>query len=125
MDEAEIFARDRSRYRLHAATFLIGVGGWAATVASAGFLVPAARGWLLVGFAAVLTFSGVLAIVVKRTLFSKHVSESHTDSDGDALMTASVHTDLSPFVTNAVAPYAVLAVGVILLVFSATWGRTG
>lgn len=126
MDEAEAFARDRRRYRLHGATFLVGIGGWVVTMAASSFLLPVARVGASIVFAVVFTISGVLAISVKRTIFSKLVSESDTDSDGDALVTPGIHTgDLSPFVANAIAPYAVLASGLGMLVMSVLLARVG
>lgn len=126
MDEAEAFARDRRRYRLHAATFLIGIVGLTATAASSGFLMPMARVALLVGFSTVLTISGVLAVLVKRTMFSKLPSESHTDSDGDALFPEGFESsDLSRRANDILAPYAVLATGIGALVASVLSLRLG
>jgi hypothetical protein len=121
MDEARALARDRRLYHLHAATLLVGVFGMIASVGLTEIIIPRVALWLAAGFAAVLIVSGVLAIIVKRTLFSKDAEDTHgfdfEGHPGDALETPGIWTtNLNPYFTNAVAPYTVLLVGLIFFV---------
>ena len=117
MDEAKKLARDRRLYHLHAATFILGFLGMVGTEAVPQIFVPGVAHWLAAGFAAIFTTSGVLAIIVQRTLFSKRAEDTRgwdfEGHPGDAIETPGLWTtDYAPF-TNATAPYAVLLVGLV------------
>jgi protein-S-isoprenylcysteine O-methyltransferase Ste14 len=122
VDEAEQLARDRKRYHLHAITFVIGLLGWSGIGVLSAIIEPGPLTWLMVAFSAVLVASGVFAIAVKRTVLSKRANDSDDDDPGDALVTPGIWSgDLWPSFSNAVAPYAVLLVGLALLGFSLIW----
>jgi hypothetical protein len=126
MHEVDAFARDRRRYKLHAATALIGMIGWLGTAALSNMIVPAARAWVLVGFAVLLVVSGALAISVGRTLISKSAHETHgldlEGDPGDAMSTPGLASlNLLPGATNAMAPYGLLIIGLVFLALSLMW----
>jgi hypothetical protein len=122
VDEAEQLALDRRRYHLHAITFVVGVSGWAGIGLLSAIIETGPLTWVMVAFSVVLVASGVFAIAVKRTILSKRVDDTHDDDPGDALATPGIWSgDLWPFFSNAVAPYALLLVGVALLGLSMTW----
>jgi hypothetical protein len=126
MDEAQRLARDRRLYHLHAATLLVGFFGLLASLALTEIIYPRVALWLAIGFAAVLIVSGVLAIMVKRTMFSKDAEDTHgfdfEGHPGDALETPGIWTgNLNAYYTNAVAPYTVLLVGLGFFGFLLFW----
>ena len=76
MNEVKAFAKDRRLYHLHAATFIIGFLGILAAVPMTQIVLdPRVAAWFGVGAAVVFTISGVLAVAVKRTMFSKSAEE--------------------------------------------------
>jgi hypothetical protein len=125
MDEAEQLTRDRRLYHLHAATFIVGLFGLIGAAALSAMTVPRVAIWIAVGFAAILSISGVLAIIVKRTLFSKRAEDTQgfdfEGYPGDAIETPGLWSgDYAPY-ANAVAPYTVLLVGLVFLALLLTW----
>jgi hypothetical protein len=117
MREAKQLSKDRRRYHLHAATFLIAVLGLLGTLVLAKAVEPRVASWIGAGFAALLAISGVFAIAVERTLFSKRAEDTEgfdlEGYPGDAIETPGLwSTDYAPF-ANLFAPYLVLAVGLL------------
>ncbi|MEM6995819.1 MAG: hypothetical protein AAF721_35240 [Myxococcota bacterium] len=123
----EHLGRDRRLYHLHAATFLVGVGGLVLTVVLAGAFEDWVGAALFAGFGLVLVVSGIAAIKVGRTLLSKRVDEDLPgldpyDDDGDALMSPGLWSlDLWPSSSNATAPWAVLMVGLVFAALGSYW----
>lgn len=126
MTEVEEFAKDRRRYRIHAVTALVALPGlplcaWLPRVLDAKVVV-----WIAFALAVTLTISGAFAISVKRTIFSKRADETHgleLDGDhGDAIFSPGLRTlDLWPWFSNAVAPYALFATGLVFSVLLLLW----
>ena len=127
MNEVDAFAEDRRRYRIHAATALVALPGLPLCGFLARIIDDRVVVWIALGFAVMLAVSGAFAISVKRTIFSKRADDTkglELDADpGDALYTPGLWTfDLFPWVSNAVAPYGILASGlvgsILLLVYA-------
>ncbi len=128
-DEADVLAADRRRFRAHSATFIAGVFGWVVVggLTGIGMLAYWAAPWLFIFASLSLVVSGVLAIRLGRTMFSRPIDPELGGldpyaSDGDAFVSEGLWTgNLWPSFSEAGAPVAVLVVGVVFLALSSWW----
>ena len=128
MGEVEEFAKDRRRYRIHAVTACVALPGLPLCTWLPRVLDVKAVVWIAFGFAVLLTVSGAFAISVQRTIFSKRADETRgleLDGDhGDAVYSPGLRTlNLWPWFSNAVAPHAMFAVGLVFSALLLLWSR--
>jgi hypothetical protein len=126
MNEPDELARDRRLYHLHAATLIVGFFGLIGTMILDGVFVPRVTIWVAMGFSVLIAVSGVLAIIVKRTLFSKQADDTDgldfEGHPGDAIETPGIWSgNLSPKYTNTFAPVGVLFLGLAFFGFFLWW----
>lgn len=121
--------RDRLLYRAHVATFLIGVLGVVIVclVTVTGSIALTLSSALIVVASLLVAVSGVLAMIVKRTLFTPKADAAlgaldSYESDGDSLMANGAwQLDLWGNYTRATTPLAILLVGLVFMGLGIAW----